>query len=274
MNSPNDSSNYVFCQNQIVHIGRLSQKEDSRFSSKQEGVFYVNHKSVSRIGQQCQIQGVNNGFELLDKGSKNGTLHNQDECQANQAYPLKTGDIIQLGAKTIATAVRLLVNLSHNGDVLQLSYTQQAGALLDKQAFKKIWPDYSSAISTELVCVKQSCFIFFNCSSRKIVIKDRPESHENGISSDKPSATVKQDELDMLICEIKLGNKAIINPPKNANKMYVNSVPLVGEVPLILPCTISFEGLSHDKHSVNLSSYNDQSNTLTNTSLPTNNSVP
>lgn len=251
-----DPSSYLICQNQTVHIGRLPNKTDAPWISNQDSVFYINHKSVSRIGQQCQVQRVDDGYCLQDMDSKNGSIVNQQRCEADTLCHLSDGDIIQLGAKSFSSAVRLRVSLSKDNELMQLSFAQQATALLDRRELNKIWPDNTLATRTSLTCVKRSCHLIFDPSLGKMQLMHF-NAKDNQSIVDKLShlETSSRQGTLLAICKISLGSKASIAPIDNNLELLFDLVPLLGEVPLVFPCNLQWVDSSGKVTSFQLNEY-------------------
>lgn len=254
LNCSSDPSSHLICQNQSVQIGRLPSRSDTAWISNQDSVFYINHKSISRIGQQCQIERSEIGFELVDLGSKNGNFVNQERLEPKQRYLLQHGDVVQLGSKSLASSVRLDVNLSNNRNLLQLSFAQQTSALLDKLELNKIWPDNALATRTTLSCVQQGCMLLFNPNTRKMLVADAGECR-------------LQDAEFMPVCAINLGQSASIAPCDNALDVQIDATPLLGEVPLICPCNVAFICKDGQQISFQLSEYDSDAPRYAHTSL-------
>jgi pSer/pThr/pTyr-binding forkhead associated (FHA) protein len=256
LNCSSDRNNYLVCQNETVQIGRLPNKTDTLWISNQDSVFYVNHKSVSRLGQQCQIERKADGFYLQDMGSKNGSIVNGEHCLEKQLYPLDDKDEIQLGAQAKSTAVVLNVSISESKRMLQLSFSQKSTALLDKKELNKIWPDNTLATRTSLVCTDKLCFILFDTLTRKMNLRYYADIDTQTVLDKIQADNNANDGQAMIgLFKVKLGDKASISPVDRQYSLQIDDIPLIGEVPLIFPCNLQYTDNSGVVVSFQLSEY-------------------
>lgn len=254
LNCSSDRMSYLVCQNETVQIGRLPNKTDTLWISNQDSVFYINHKSVSRLGQQCQIERKADGFYLQDMGSKNGSIVNGEHCLEKQLYPLDDKDVIQLGAHTQSTAVVLNVAVSECKRMLQLSFSQKSSALLDKKELNKVWPDNTLATRTSLVCTDKLCFILFNTLTRKMSLRYYPDIDTQAVL-DKIQDDNNDGQVMIGLFKVKLGDKASISPVDRRYLLQIDDIPLIGEVPLIFPCNLQYTDSNGIAVSFQLSEY-------------------
>jgi len=84
----------VFEVNETLQIGR-SPKPDSYFDGLDLSPFNGYEMGVSRLHAEISLQ--NEKIILVDKGSANGTLLNQQRLEPDAAYIVKHGDDIHFG---------------------------------------------------------------------------------------------------------------------------------------------------------------------------------
>lgn len=249
VNCSSDPQSLVICQNETVHLGRRPNNDDVAWISAQDSVFYINHKSVSRAGQQCFINRQKDGFFLVDSNSKNGTFINNNQLIPHQPTKMNKADTIHLGGNTPFISSALKVNLSPNESLLELSIDLQTMTLLDKQELNKVWPDNALAVRSRLVCMHRECCVVFNKDTLKIHIfevGEVPFAIQKANKND--SNDIENDRSQLLtLCIIKLGDKATIRPLSSSvveKEIMLDTIPLLGEVPLIFPCTLQYSNIS------------------------------
>lgn len=240
-----DPQSLVLCQNETINMGRRPTNDDVTWISAQDSVFYINHKSISRAGQQCSITRRETGFFLLDSNSKNGTFINGKKLVPHQPMKINDADMIHLGGNTPFISSALKVNLSPNESLLELAIDLQSMTLLDKQELNRVWPDNALAIRSKLVCMYQECCLALNKDSQKIHVFDvdeLPIAIQGDLNDEKSSTSSWQP-----LCIIKLGSKASIRPVLSSiveNELTLDTMALLGEVPLILPCSLVYSNIS------------------------------
>jgi hypothetical protein len=248
INCSSDPQSIVLCQNDTLHLGRLSSNDNISWISAQDNIFYINHKSVSRAGRQCSITQQENGFFLTDNGSKNGTYINNESLVPHQPIKLNNTDLIHLGGNIPFVSAAFRVSLSPKETLLALSLDPQSMTLLDKQELNKVWPDNALALKTKLVCVHRECCLVLNtgtCSLHVFELDEMP-SQMKLISQDNTLPIEEKNNDSTLwkpLCQIRLGENASVKPLLSSNDKHnlsLEALPLLGEVPLILPCSISY----------------------------------
>lgn len=257
INSSIHPTSYVLCQNQNVHIGRLPNNREITWVSPQDSVFYINHKLVSRLGQHCYIKNDDEGFFIQDLGSKNGTFINSIVCEHGKSNRLVHNDFLQLGGKNPVTSVGLNIEIDQNNKTCKLRFDDQAMSLLDRSELNNIWPDNALAVRTELVCIRQKCVLVYDNATKTI---------------DLVSETAPLAKTMLALCIITLGEGAFIAPANDKfiknEQLTLENLPLLGEVPIILPCNIQFKDLV-----VQLTEYDSSSIRYGQAALLENNSV-
>lgn len=248
INCSSDPQSIVLCQNDTLHLGRLSSNDNISWISAQDNIFYINHKSVSRAGRQCSITQQENGFFLTDNGSKNGTYINNESLVPHQPIKLNNTDLIHLGGNIPFVSAAFRVNLSPKETLLALSLDPQSMTLLDKQELNKVWPDNALALKTKLVCVHREFCLVLNtgtCSLHVFELDEMPFQMKL-ISQDNTLPIEEKNNDSTLwkpLCQIRLGENASVKPLLSSNDKHnlsLEALPLLGEVPLILPCSISY----------------------------------
>jgi len=255
-----DPQSLLLCQNETIHIGRRPNNNDLAWISTQDSVFYINHKSVSRVGQQCFIKRQKDGFYLVDSDSKNGTFLNHKPLTPHQPIKLNKDDTVNIGGSTPFLSSTLNVILKPNESVLEMSMDMQVMTMLDKQELNRVWPDNALAQRTRLVSLYDECCLALHKNTQKIGVFEINELPIKNAANEKKSLNkmtpleglnedTKQnnDALWQPLCIIKLGNKASIRPLLSSNsehELRVDSMPLLGEVPLIFPCSITYSTIS------------------------------
>jgi pSer/pThr/pTyr-binding forkhead associated (FHA) protein len=248
INCSSDSQGIVLCQNATLHLGRRPTNDNVAWTNSQESMFYINHNSVSRAGRQCSITRQENGFFLTDNGSKNGTFINNKSLVPHQPVKLHNTDLIHLGGNIPFVSVALRVKLSTKETLLELSVDSQSMNLLDKQELNRLWPDNSLALKTKLVCVHSECCLVLNRETENLHVfefGDMPSQmkmigQDNIIPAEEKN---KDTTLWAPLCRIRLGENASVRSLLSSNDMnslHLDESPLLGEVPLILPCSVSY----------------------------------
>jgi hypothetical protein len=252
VNCSSDPQRLVLCQNETIHLGRQSNNDDLAWFSTQDSVFYINQKSVSRAGQQSFIKRQESGFFLVDSNSKNGTFINRNRLIPYQPTRLNNADIIHIGGNTPFLSAALKVKLKPNESLLELSIDLQSMALIDKQELDSVWPDNSIALRSRLVCMVQECCLALNKNTHELQVFEIDELPLINQASNKQNADEDLNEssnslLWQPLCIIKLGNNASVRPfaplCKN-NEIKLDSKSLLGEVPLIFPCSLSYSNIN------------------------------
>ncbi|MDT0594053.1 FHA domain-containing protein [Glaciecola petra] len=223
----NDPVSITLTQYDIIHIGRLPNKNDFTWISSQDSVFHINHKLVSRVGHHCSIEQTASGFALKDHSSKNGSYINAIPSKAGVSSALSSGDSITLGANDSLNAVTLNVKISACSKLAEFSFVPSSETLVNQEKLNKIWPDNALALRTKLVCTKKTAIVALNkkdASMRIVSEKDILDS-----------------SLYTPICTIKLGEQALIAPLDEISNITIEDVELIGEVPLQLPCSIKYQ---------------------------------
>lgn len=248
INCSSDPQSIVLCQNDTLHLGRLTNNDNLSWISAQDSIFYINHKSVSRAGRQCSITQQENGFFLTDNGSKNGTYINNESLVPHQPIKLNNTDLIHLGGNIPFVSVAFRVNLSPKETLLALSLDPQSMTLLDKQELNKVWPDNALALKTKLVCVHRECCLVLNTDTRSLHVFELDEmAFQMKLISQDNTRPIEEKNNDSTLwkplCQIRLGENASVKPLLSSNDKHnlsLEALPLLGEVPLILPCSISY----------------------------------
>ncbi|MFT5281727.1 MAG: pSer/pThr/pTyr-binding forkhead associated (FHA) protein [Kangiellaceae bacterium] len=250
-----DPQSVLLCENATVHLGRRPNNDDETWISKQDAVYFVNHKSVSRAGQHGFVQKQDSGFYWVDTNSKNGTFINNQLTTPHQPEKLHNKDRVQLGGKNIILSTALDVDLSENESILQLTLNLQSMTLLDKQELNRVWPDNALAIRTKLVLLQTKCWLVLNTLTSKMHICE-----VGCLPVEKRHLTKTNNGKDKFVplCTITLGKCAAIAPVELANKIVditLDSMPLLGEMPLYFPCSlmygdIQFQIIDYDSASI------------------------
>lgn len=235
-----DTESTLLCHNEVVHVGRRPTNDDQTWISKQDAVFYINHKSVSRAGQHGFVQMQPSGFYWVDNQSKNGTYINQQKVVAHQPTKLNNSDTLSLGGISPLLSVALGLELSPNERILQMSIMSLAGTLSDKQALNKVWPDNALASRTKLVCVQTESYIVLNIVTNKVHICEREQAMSYATQGNRKGSKHKK---FVCLCKLELGAMACITPMESGLKkqqLKLDSHPLLGKVPLVVPCQLSY----------------------------------
>lgn len=246
INCSADSTSTVMLNNETLHLGRLPSKTDIPWISARDAVFYINHKQVSRIGQHCFISKREQGFVLIDSVSKNGTYLNGNLCDKNVPVVLKNGDRIQLGSQHNVNSATLVVTLSELNNIMQLTFLPPSENLVERSELNRIWPDNALALRTQLSYVQNEGVLLFNAVTQQMQICER---------ADLAKLLKKRKRSVIPVCLINLGEKSSLSPfptklaheygfDLSNNKLLVDDVLLLGEVPLALPCTLGLNSLT------------------------------
>jgi pSer/pThr/pTyr-binding forkhead associated (FHA) protein len=242
INCSSDPTSLIVCQNQVVHIGRMPSKVDDTWISGQDSVHYINHRCVSRMGQQCYVQNIDTGFYIVDENSKNGTYLNELALQHNHVTALKHKDKLRIGGGEPLVSVNLKVSISDGRQLLKLRHNMAEYALLSRNDLNKVWPDNALSLMTELNVIKSTVKLCFDPINQLMLLQD-----VNDVKKSKKKAYVD-------LCLIRLGENAMIIPLQDANDFEIDTVPFAGEMPLILPCNIRYQDSQ-----IQLSAYNNTS---------------
>jgi pSer/pThr/pTyr-binding forkhead associated (FHA) protein len=235
-----DPQSVLLCQNETVHLGRRPNNDDDTWISKQDAVFYINHKSISRAGHHGFVQKQDTGFYWVDTNSKNGTFINDKLATPHQPEKLHNEDRIQLGGKNMILSAALDAELSENESILQLTVNLQSMTLLDKQELNRVWPDNALATRTKLVLLQTQCWLVLNTLQHKIHICEvgcLPVERHKATKTD-PS---KSQFVPLFM--ISLGKSACIAPLESEHQnapLTLDSMPLLGEMPLFFPCSLAY----------------------------------
>lgn len=248
INCSHDPLSIVLCQNDTIHLGRRPNNDNIAWISAQDNVFYINHKSVSRAGQQCSITRKESGFSLVDNSSKNGTFINNNKLVPHQPAKLNNADLIHLGGNIAFVSSAIKVKLSPNEALLELSIDSQSMTLLDKQELNKVWPDNALALRSKLVCLHSECCLVLHRGTQRLHVfelSDLPSESQVGSQTNITFADNENEDTNVWkpLCLIRLGKKASIRPllsSNDQNALSLEAMPLLGEVPLILPCSITY----------------------------------
>ncbi len=235
-----DPQSVLLCENATVHLGRRPNNDDDTWISKQDAVFYVNHKSISRAGQHGFVQKQDSGFYWVDTNSKNGTFINNESTTPHQPEKLHDKDKLQLGGKNVILSAALDVELSEHESILQLKVNLQSMTLLDKQELNRVWPDNALATRTKLVLLQKQCWLVLNTLTSKMHICEVGALRIEDRQAPK-KGNVKNEFIPL--CTITLGKSATIAPAKSEHRsaeITLDSMPLLGEMPLYFPCSLMY----------------------------------
>lgn len=237
--SDKDPTSLMMCANNTVHVGRRPVNDSDTWISNEDGVFYLNHKAISRIGRHGYIQKQASGFVWVDS-SKNGSYINKTLIKAHQPYKLHNEDTLHLGGSDDLLSTRLDLSLNEQETILQLAVNIKPMTLLDKQTLNELWPDNSLATRTNLVCTQLKCCLVFDSVSEKMHICEIGKlPGDNAIKSSKSSEYSRY----ISVCNLLLGECSSVSPIDSKGKraeLFLDSQALLGEVPLFLPCEIRY----------------------------------
>jgi pSer/pThr/pTyr-binding forkhead associated (FHA) protein len=254
----------LLCYNENLHLGRRSNREGETWISNQDAVFYLNHKSISRAGQQGYVQKTPTGFYWIDSSSKNGSYVNNELATPHQPVLLHNNDLLQLGGNNKILSAALSIELSQQQTVLQMSVQLQSMTQLDKQELNQVWPENALAAKTKLVCLQTICWLVFDTKQQSIEICEEGElssannenihkSSHHKINKNRQKNAQKTQRIPL--CALSLGKSATISPiaPKaikaalgkavSNSALKLNGQELNGEVPLVFPCSLAYEEL-------------------------------
>jgi hypothetical protein len=217
-----------------LEIGRFSSKDITLAHLEDVIPFYINHKALSRAGKHLAIQRTENGFYMFDQNSTNGSfVHSVN----GDNTPLKKGqlravvdrDEINLGADSDLSAVKLLASVDESHSLLHLRMSKQLTKTLDIADLARVWPDYMHAMRSSLVMTSSYFVLAVNASTQALSIISLAQSQQNN------------DYKGMVV--IELGKSAKLSPYQPAqdeDAILYNDEPLLGEVPLLLPCELKW----------------------------------
>lgn len=233
----------LLCNSHTIQLGRKPKNEASTWVSIQDSVFYINHKSLSRVGQHCVIETFADGFLVEDLSSKTGTFVNEHKIKPKQMRILERGDSLRLGGKE--DAVTLQTQLSSGKQCLYVSFDQTTIDKADQSLLKTRWPDVKKARHTQMVCMQEKVVVYLDQEKHQLGAIDAADFNNN----DKQASLLP-------LCLIHLGEKAQISPWHNQHQcahVLIDNVPLLGTVPLNLPCQlhcgdVSFSMNAFDKN--------------------------
>jgi len=241
-------------QQEKLYLGRLPNTSDIPWIQTHDAAFYINHKHISRIAQHCYIIKHLNNFQLCDTGSKNGSFINGVRCTKHVAYNISHNDMVQLGSQNKNTSVTLQAALSQQSDILHLEFIAKPSLVEQKAELQRLWPNYPKMLNTHLYMVDKTFAIILNKVKQRLMLSS-------------PNNMLSTNESACIVAVVHLGEKASIAPyfadeasvsnmllKPNQQKaiqgdvletatVTFNKIPLLGEMPLILPACIAMDDI-------------------------------
>ncbi len=238
-----EGTSLFICHQLGVQIGRLPSRSEVFWLNHQQCLFNVNHKAVSKMGQQTNIAHTQGGFVVTDNGSKNGTIINRAACSPNTPYKLTNNELLQLGGSNPVTSVSFKVQVSSQQQILRL-YPDTKTTLLDQDELNKVWPNHVLVSQTEVLCTKQAFIFAVDLHTRSLHLCEENSAFSSAQDSSLANKVLSQAESMQPLCIISLGDKASIRPLKEGVDVQINTIRLLGKIPLILPCNLVYQDFS------------------------------